>query len=78
MLLFKSFKLGVSSAFALGAGLGWLRWVGRTDKLEEKLSTPAAGGHNQKLPTTDWARAVAMLAEMKMQEKKMESNRELH
>ena len=77
MLLFKSFKLGVSSAFASGTGLGWLRWIGRRDKLKEKLSTPAAGSHNPELPTTDWARAVAMLAAMKKQEK-MESKRELH
>lgn len=77
MLHFKSFKLGISSAFELGANLGWLRWIGRRNKLKEKISTPAAGGRKQELPTTDWARAVAMLAAMKKQ-KQMESKRDLH
>jgi hypothetical protein len=76
MLQFKSIKSGIGNAFELAANLGWLRW-GRRDKPKENLTTPAAGSRNQKSPTTDWARAVAMLAAMKKQ-REMESKRDLH
>lgn len=72
-----SFKLGISSAMESGASRGWLKWVGRRNKLKEKIGTQIDGGHNLDFPKTDWARCVAILAEMKRQEKmkwKRESN----